>query len=295
MLVDDAVQDETEAEPITDPTDPEAVETPAEEGEQPEAPEAEGSEGETDVITLDGEPIGHAEQDDDESEPIKRIRKEYRELSRKYKALEHQVTAEQPPAATQAPVLGAKPTLEACEWDSEKYEAALDQWHDKKSEVEAHLRDQEAKQKATQDEILKKIDRYEKEKAKIRIADFEEAEAAFADAISGDARAVFLQYADRPEAVVYAIGKSPELRQKFASINNPGQLIKEIAILETRLSVNKAAAKAKIPPPEKPAPAGTAGGGTDETLARLRAEADKTGDLSKVIAYKARLRKAQSK
>jgi hypothetical protein len=68
-----------------------------------------------------------------------------------------------------------------------------------------------------------------------------------------------------------------------------------VAKLETQLKVN----------PRKPAAAPEvivksttrlAGGSHDQVLERLREEADKTGDLTKVIAYKAKLKaQAQTK
>ena len=291
MLTETVDQDETEVIEAEEVETESVEETEAEESEQPEQP-AEAEDDGVDVITLDGEPIGQDKPEEVESAPIKQIRQEYRELARKYKALEQQVQA--PAATAQPPTLGAKPTLEGCGWDSEQYEATLEQWYEQKRKVEAHIAQQEAAQQAAVSEITQKVELYNEAKQKVRIPDFDDAEMAFADAISDEKRGLFLKYSDKPETLVYAIGKSPELRAKFAAIDTPGQLIREIAILETRLAVSKAAAKAKYPPPEKPAPAGSSGGGVDETLAKLRSEADKTGDYSKVIAYKAKLKKAKS-
>ena len=52
----------------------------------------------------------------------------------------------------------------------------------------------------------------------------------------------------------------------------------------------------KPPPPERSAPAGNApiSGTTDSTLERLRADAERTGDFTKVIRYKQQQREKQS-
>lgn len=293
MLTETVEQDETEVIETDEVEETESVEEASEESEQPEQPDESDDDG-VDVITLDGEPIGQAEPEDVESAPIKQIRQEYRELAKKYKALEQQVQSPQVQASEPEPKLGPEPKPEDFDYVMDDFKEAVKAWTVQKIKVENYLAEKEAAQQAAVAEITAKVERYNEAKKKVRIPDFDEAEAAFADAIPDEKRGLFLKYSDRPESVVYAIGKSPELRAKFAAIDTPGQLIREIAILETRLAVGKAAAKAKIPPPEKPAPSGSAGGGVDETLAKLRAEADRTGDLTKVLAYKAKLKKAKA-
>jgi len=67
------------------------------------------------------------------------------------------------------------------------------------------------------------------------------------------------------------------------------KLATAIGKLETQLKVSS---KKSPPPPEKAIRgSGSGSGSVDSTLERLRAEAEKTGNMSKVIAYKQQLRK----
>jgi hypothetical protein len=253
-----------------------------------EAPEGEAVE-EFDTITLDGQPL--AEDEDREApEWAKKLRKDHRELAKKNRELERALAATT--VAPAPPKLGPKPTMESCGWDTERLEFELDGWHTQKAQVEAHQRDLEHQQKAEQEAINAKLAAYEKGKRALRVPDYDEVESLVGATLSQDAKTVILKYADDPAKVVYAIGKNPELANRLSSIRDFGQLTKEVVRLEDKLMVSKT--QKKPPAPERPAPkGGAASGGSDATLARLRAEADKTNDLTKVIAYKAKLKAAK--
>jgi hypothetical protein len=83
---------------------------------------------------------------------------------------------------------------------------------------------------------------------------------------------------------VYALGKNPKKLKELASITDPVKFAFAIAKLETQLKVSN---KKPAPPPEKVV-GGTAPirGAVDSTLERLRADAERTGDYSKVFAYR---------
>jgi len=96
---------------------------------------------------------------------------------------------------------------------------------------------------------------------------------------------VVIQGAENPALVIYALGKNPKKAKELASIADPVKFAFAIAKLETQLKVT---GKRTPPPPEKTVGGGTAPirGAVDSNLERLREDAARTGDYSKVYAYK---------
>lgn len=92
---------------------------------------------------------------------------------------------------------------------------------------------------------------------------------------------------ENPALVVYALGKNPKKAKELAEIKDPVKFAFAVAKLETQLKVNR-----KTPPPVMKTVSGTGpvSGSVDSTLERLREEAARTGDMSKVFKYKQQLR-----
>jgi hypothetical protein len=97
---------------------------------------------------------------------------------------------------------------------------------------------------------------------------------------------MILQGADNPALLVYALGKNPKRAKELASIKDPVKFAFAVARLETQLKVTKRKASSK--PEPTISGTGRPSGSVDNTLERLRTEAEKTGDYSKVYAYKQR-------
>ena len=96
-----------------------------------------------------------------------------------------------------------------------------------------------------------------------------------------------------PVLVVYALGKNPKKAKELASITDPGKFAFAVAKMEAQLKVNPA----KRPPAPERAITGSSApisGTVGSTLERLRAEAEKTGDMTKVIRYRNQLREKQA-
>jgi hypothetical protein len=80
--------------------------------------------------------------------------------------------------------------------------------------------------------------------------------------------------------------------KELSSIKDPVKFAFAVAKLETQLKVSNRKA---APPPEKVVKGtGRVSGSVDSTLERLREEAAKSGDMSKVIAYKRQMRAKQN-
>lgn len=240
-------------------------------------------EGESDdvVVTIGEETPPHEEEHAQAPEWVRELRKNYRELQRENRELKEKVTA--PGAETKPAQLGKKPTLEEHDYDADKFEEALANWYEQKRKVDEQQTKAEAEAKAAQDAWNAKLTAYGKAKTELKVKDFDDAEAVAQENFSATQQGIILQGAENPALVIYALGKNPKKAKELASITDPVKYAFAVAKLETQLKVTQR----KAPPPEKTlSGTGRVSGTVDSTLERLRAEAEKSGDYSKVIAYK---------
>jgi hypothetical protein len=84
--------------------------------------------------------------------------------------------------------------------------------------------------------------------------------------------------------VIYALGKNPKKAAELAKLTDPVKFAFAVAKLEKELKVtNRRAA----PAPERVVQGtGRVSGAVDSTLERLREEAARTGNMTKVLQYK---------
>jgi hypothetical protein len=220
---------------------------------------------------------------------VRELRKSHRDLQRRNRELEEKAKAV---AVEQKPQVGKKPTLEDLDYDAERYEAALSSWYDQKrraDEVEGKAREAAA----AQDRAWQaKLDFYGKAKAELKVRDFEDAEHFAQETFSVTQQGVMLQGAENPALVIYALGKNPTKAKELSSISDPVKFAFAVAKLEAQLKVTPR----KAPPPPERAVRGTApvSGTVDSALERLRDEAARTGNMSKVMEYR-RQQKAKAK
>lgn len=280
----------TTAEDSNITTEPEEVAV-----QQPEAAPAEPeqqTEGlqEEDVVTIAGESPAPEEEEKQAPEWVRNLRKSYRELQREKRELEERLKAVSP-TTEQGPVApGKKPTLEDCDYDSDKFETELAGWFERKrqsEEAEAKLR---AKQQQEQETWQKKLETYTQSKTGLKVSDFQDAEETVLETLSVTQQGIILQGAQNPAVLVYALGKNPNKAKELAAISDPVQFAFAVAKLETQLSVTKRQA----PPPEKRINGNGSLGTSSAQLDRLRDEAARTGDFTKVLAFKRQLKSQQN-
>ncbi|MFW2042672.1 hypothetical protein ACG94V_21110 [Acinetobacter sp. ULE_I001] len=245
-------------------------------------------EGEEFVVTYgDEEPKSESNDDEFNGQPapqwVKDLRRETKEGKRRIKELESQLSQNQKP---QEVVLGEKPTLESVGWDSEEYETKLAEWHEQKRSHD----DQERKKQAEQENATKawqeKLSNYEVKKnaVKTKVRDFEEAEELARDVLNETQQGILIHGAKNPELIIYHLGKNPEKAKELAGIKDPIQFAFAAANIDAQIKVQTR--KPQTNPESKVTGSGTLSGATDSTLNKLRAEAEKTGDYTKVVAYK---------
>lgn len=258
----------------------------------------------------EGESEGEPNQDDDdevlvsigeESPPqseeprapewVRELRKQNREKERRIRELEAKLqTTTQ--TENKPVVLGAKPKLEDHDYDTDKFEAALSDWYERKRVTDQEAEKARQAEQAQLDAWQSRLDSYGKARAELKVRDFEDAESTVQELLDVTQQGIVVQGADNPALVIYALGKNPKKAKELADIKDPVKFAFTVAKLERELKVtNRKAA----PPPERTVQGtGRVSGSVDSTLERLRTEAEKTGDMTKVMAYKRQLRAKQN-
>jgi len=222
---------------------------------------------------------------------VKDVRKQNRELKRQNREFQQKLNSHQvlPPETID---LGVKPTLDACDYDSDKFEQELAKWFERQRKID----EQKASSRKAEEETQKlwdaELSRYSEAKTKIKINDFEDAEEVALDELSTVQQAIIISGAQNPTYVMYALGKNPKKLKELAGISNPIKFACSITRLETQLKITNK----KAPAPEKVFSTSASGvKSANSTISRLEAAAERSGDRSKIIEYKRELRAEQRK
>lgn len=275
----------------------ESHENHGDEGRDDQDPNEEGSDQgdqeEFDIVVGDEKPEEHQE-DDFHGQPapqwVKDLRKDKKESDRRIKELEAKLNEHNKPEAIE---LGEKPTLESAGYDAEEFEKQLLDWTAKKAKFEqqeaAKREEQEKADKAWQD----KLNSYEARKAAIKpkVRDFDEAEELARDALSQTQQGILIHAAEKPELLIYHLGTNPQKAKELAAITDPIQFAFAAAKIDAQIKMT--ARKPSTSPERKPSGSAALSGSVDNTLAKLRADAEKTGDYTKVNEYKRKLKQTQ--
>ena len=268
--------DENENElALADETSPD----PVAEGETPPAEELENEL----VVSIGNEEPEPEPEAQKAPEWVKELRKQNREYQKRIRQLERNTQAPAPQGeTTTAPP--KKPTLADVDYDTGAYEAKLDQWYGAKAEYDRQAAEARRAQDAVKGAWDAKIAGYNTAKNELKARDFEDAEAVIADTLSVTQQGIILDGAEKPALLIYALGKNPTKAAELAAITNPVAFAAAIGRLEASLKVTSR--KPSAAPETIVSGNARSSGSVDNTLERLRAEAEKTGDLTKVMAYK---------
>lgn len=244
-----------------------------------------------DIVISLGDEVVTPKQDEDKTpapEWVKELRKRTKEQEKIIR--EQQAKLDAMTAAVEKPALGKKPTLsdDGIDYDEDAYAAALEKWYENKRVMdaeEAKKREQAEKAEQTWQE---KVAGYNEGREKLtKIEDFEEAESSAMRSLSSIQQGIIVSTIESAPHVMYALGKNPEKLAELKAITDPIQFTAALVRLESKMTIGRKPATQ----PEKVVTGNTAVGGiNDKTLDRLRDEAQKTGDFTKVIEYKKQLR-----
>jgi hypothetical protein len=238
--------------------------------------------------------IGEESPPQEEKEPapewVRELRKSYRELQRENRELKAKTVATQ--TVDEKPLsLGAKPTLEQFDYDAEQFEGALEQWYETKRKVDEQESAKKAEQQRAEQEWQNTLKNYDGLRTQLRVKDYEEAESVVLESLDQTKQGIILHGAKNPALVVYALGKNPKKVKELSEINDPVKFAIAIGGLEKELKVTSRKTASPPPPESKVRGSAPISGAVDSTLERLREEAARTGDHSKVFAYKQQLKR----
>jgi len=247
---------------------------------------------ELDQIFLQGEePPKEEERDPNNTENavIKSFRAREKELKRKLQ--EVQALANQVQTQPKVEDIGPEPDLADpdVEYDKDKFKRKLLEWNAKKLKLDEVQNKVKAEQEAAAKAWNDKVSSYDKAKKSLRVADFDDAEEAVKELFTREQQSIILDGAKRPEELIYAIGKRPELAKKLAGEKSLARFAMEIGVLETKIMSTRKEAPAPERVVRSTGGSPLAGGkaAIEKELERARA----SGDYNKVLELKRKLNK----
>lgn len=278
------IDDEQELDDLAVTPDPIEAEDETDEGEDNAAPE--GSDEEELIVTI-GEESPPQEDEKRAPEWVRNLRVKAREQERELRELRKLRDGIEQQKKTQ---LGPKPTLEGCDYDADEFEKQLDAWKERKAKAdreEAQAR--EAAQKK-QEYFQSKFQAYETRKSEVagKLKDFADVEETVKETFDETQLGIVLAHAKDPALLLYAIGKDEKRLAELAKISDPVEYIFAVARMETQL---RTSSRKPSSAPETRVKGSAPTTGSDKRLDQLYEKAAKTGDLSEVRAYKAKLKK----
>jgi hypothetical protein len=263
-----------------------------ESGEEGDDTAAGAEDGETDevVITIGDEPVQSAEDDAARAPDwVRELRKSNREKDRRIRELEALAAKGAP--VQQAVVVGEKPTLAEFPSADEiaEHETKLSAWYERKHQAEEQERKRAQAEEQERTQWHGRLESVGKAATALKVPDHDDAALAFEETFSITQQGIVMSGPKDPKQSAllrYALGKNQKLAKELASITNPVQFAFAVAELGTKMKVTP---KKSAPAPERRVAAGGSSAANvvaSGNLAKLQAEAQRTGDYTKYLAAK---------
>ncbi|MEG2266590.1 MAG: hypothetical protein RSB25_11740 [Acinetobacter sp.] len=287
------LDEEDNIDPIEDNQEAESQENPEETQDESNQSDDETSEDEEFVITIGDEEPEPSDDDDFSGKPaptwVKDLRKKEREARKRIKELEAQVQQAKP--ADKPIEVGSKPKLADFDYDEDQFENAVEQWHERKRQVEQQQAAKQAEEEKAKQAWQAKMQSYEERRQTVaaKVRDFEEVEEAAKDKLTPTQQGILIHAAENPELIMYHLGKHPNKAKELAEITDPIQFAFAAAKLDSQMKIQTR--KPSTQPERKPSGSAGLAGAVDQKLAQLEAKAAKTGDRTELIKYKKSLQK----
>lgn len=287
------LDEEDNIDPIEDNQGDESQENSEETQNESSQSDDETSEDEEFVITVGDEDPEPSDDDDFSGKPaptwVKDLRKKEREARKRIKELEAQVQQAKP---AEKPIeVGPKPKLSDFDYDEDQFESAVEQWHERKRQVDQQQAVKRAEEEKAQQTWQSKMQSYEERRQTVaaKVRDFEEVEEAAKDKLTPTQQGILIHAAENPELIMYHLGKHPNKAKELAEITDPIQFAFAAAKLDSQMKIQTR--KPATQPEKKPSGSAGLAGAVDQKLAQLEAKAAKTGDRTELIKYKKSLQK----
>lgn len=263
---------------IDDEIDGDVEHEPESEVLEDESPDEAGAEDAAEDSADDAESPAVQEPTDRAPEWVRELRRKSREDQKRIRELEARLNTPNEPSP-----LGQKPTLEGCDYDADKFEHDLTAWHDRKRQIDADAAKSRQSEEEAKSAWQKRLDSYAQAKSSISAEDFDDAEWAVQEHLSPTQIGIIIKGVADSARFVYEMGRNGDKLKQLSAITDPVDFAFAVAKLEEKVKTNN---RKPPPAPEKSVQGHASSGSVDSTLARLRADAEKTGDFTKVVAYK---------
>lgn len=244
------------------------------------------------TISIEGEEAP-AEEEEAKAAPawVKDLRKTNRELVRRQRELEAENAKLKNPggAQPQAVTVGEKPRMDdpAIDFDAEKFEAALEAWHERKRQADEQDRKRQDAERKANEAWQAKTAKYTQAKQSLKVADFEDAEEVVQSTFSTVQQGLLIA-APRSAELIYALGKNPTRAKALAGITDPVEFVWAAGELMSKVKVTT---KRSAPEPERAVRSNVPGATVAaRELEKLREKAHKTGDMTEYLAAKRRMK-----
>lgn len=242
-------------------------------------------------IVLELEDDDFAEKPDDDA-TVKKLRKIARDAQRDTMAARRDAAEARKANAPKPVDVGPEPVWEdnenTWEWSGTRFAQAHHEWKERKREAEQQANQQTEAQRAQSQEFERARTAHMQRAAKLSISadTFAALEKNVSDAIGSEMLGAALILAKDSARLVAAIGGKPELLAKLADEPNPLVKLKMLRDWEEKIVTRRNAP----PPPEAPTiqrgSASLARPNAGKELDKLEKEAERTGDRTKIIAFK---------
>lgn len=237
------------------------------------------------VVSIEGE-TPPQEEDKEAPKWVKDLRKSHRDTQKENRELKAEIETLNGPEK-KASSLRVKPKLEEHDYDSEKYENDLDNWYTEKRKYDDEQTTVANGKKQEAEAWQKQLDSYSEKKKALKVKDYEDAEHAVLGSLSVTQQGIALQGAQDPALLFYAIYKANKLKA-LSEIKDPVQFAFAVAKLETKLKVTNR--KASTEPEHSVSSKSGVNVSSDTQLEKLRKEAERTGNYTKISVYKRKLK-----
>jgi hypothetical protein len=251
--------------------------------------EIEGGEGEGNqdpagevVEALEGEEAAPQQQ---ESRTFRKLREISNAALKDKRRLERELEEVRAKLPKPEPTLAAKPTLDQYDYDETKFSEAYDRWMEQKAAMDAADRQKLDAQRKQEEEVETFKKSYKARADSLGVEDFSEAETEVGSMLNQTQTGLLMRGADDPAVLVYALSKSPARLIELSRITDPVKFTVAVAKLEINLATKKSTRPAPEPRISSERSA-TGHSASSSALEKLRDEAARTGDYSKVVAYK---------
>lgn len=272
--------DEQSPEQIPDDAD----QNPSDDGEQAQGTEQPPEEQDDDEeeFYFGDEKLGSPTSEEGKDPALVRhLRNTIKEKERELKELRTKSPQSQQQAPAQAPRM---PQLsdDGIDYDESVFQKRLSEWSEENAKYHAAQAQQQQANQVAQQQYQQRLQQYQERVKTVKVANYQQAEKVVIDEVPEPIQAAIIQYAEKPEMVVIALARNPELRKQFADATDPVALGRQIGIIESKAkTMPKPKSTAATVPPVK-----GNNGAELNSLEKLKEEARKSNDWSAYFAAK---------